>query len=298
MQPDAAVALGHLPGRRLRQPDAASRTCRATCCSSRSRSARRPRPPVIPDRVDAGEPRRRGLPERHLRRPGARGRAARHGEEAPAVRAALCLPGHGRTHQHRHRRPVGRASHPGHRAGRGRRLGHFPRAGQHAHRRAAAGRQRPGAATHAELVHGHAGRDALVRRLPREPERRAAAASPRWPCSASRRRSTPWYGPARGFSFAREVQPVLDKYCVGCHDGSPTADGRRKPDFRRPTARTLDWRKKRADGRAPVHTRVSGVASVRPPARAGKRLLPATAPGISCQHQRAWSRCSKRVTTT
>ncbi len=30
---------------------------------------------------------------------------------------------------------------------------------------------------------------------------------------------TPWRGPARGFSFAREVQPVLDKHCVGCHDG-------------------------------------------------------------------------------
>lgn len=29
----------------------------------------------------------------------------------------------------------------------------------------------------------------------------------------------PWYGPARGFSFLREVQPVLDKYCLGCHDG-------------------------------------------------------------------------------
>ena len=30
----------------------------------------------------------------------------------------------------------------------------------------------------------------------------------------------PWYGPARGFSFNREVQPVLDKYCIGCHNGS------------------------------------------------------------------------------
>lgn len=29
----------------------------------------------------------------------------------------------------------------------------------------------------------------------------------------------PWHGPARGFSFPREVQPVLDKYCIGCHDG-------------------------------------------------------------------------------
>jgi len=30
----------------------------------------------------------------------------------------------------------------------------------------------------------------------------------------------PWYGGTRGFSFLREVQPVLDQYCVGCHDGS------------------------------------------------------------------------------
>ncbi len=36
---------------------------------------------------------------------------------------------------------------------------------------------------------------------------------------------TPWYGPARGFSFVREVQPVLDAYCVGCHHGEPLAGG-------------------------------------------------------------------------
>ena len=30
----------------------------------------------------------------------------------------------------------------------------------------------------------------------------------------------PFHGPARGFGFKREVQPVLDRYCVGCHDGS------------------------------------------------------------------------------
>ncbi len=39
---------------------------------------------------------------------------------------------------------------------------------------------------------------------------------------------TPWNGPPRGFSFRREVQPVLDKYCVGCHDGSQAG----RPDFR------------------------------------------------------------------
>jgi formylglycine-generating enzyme required for sulfatase activity len=33
------------------------------------------------------------------------------------------------------------------------------------------------------------------------------------------RHLTPWHGPARGFDFEREVQPVLDKHCVKCHDG-------------------------------------------------------------------------------
>ncbi len=29
----------------------------------------------------------------------------------------------------------------------------------------------------------------------------------------------PFWGPARGFSFTREIQPVLDKHCIKCHDG-------------------------------------------------------------------------------
>ena len=29
-----------------------------------------------------------------------------------------------------------------------------------------------------------------------------------------------WYGPMRGFAYAREVQPVIDRHCVGCHDGT------------------------------------------------------------------------------
>ncbi|MCH7228876.1 hypothetical protein [Haloferula sp. A504] len=28
----------------------------------------------------------------------------------------------------------------------------------------------------------------------------------------------PFHGPPRGFSFAREVQPILDQHCIGCHD--------------------------------------------------------------------------------
>ncbi len=42
----------------------------------------------------------------------------------------------------------------------------------------------------------------------------------------------PWYGPTRGFSFTREVQPVLDKYCIGCHNGQSQADAQVLVDLR------------------------------------------------------------------
>jgi len=35
----------------------------------------------------------------------------------------------------------------------------------------------------------------------------------------------PFYGPTRGFSFEREIQPIMDKYCVSCHDGSKDIKG-------------------------------------------------------------------------
>jgi len=60
-------------------------------------------------------------------------------------------------------------------------------------------------------------------------------APPARPSMASKKkpqRIQPWYGPARGFSFRREVQPVLDKYCIGCHNGQPGKKGRRPVDMR------------------------------------------------------------------
>ena len=50
----------------------------------------------------------------------------------------------------------------------------------------------------------------------------------------------PWYGPVRGFAFAREVQPVLDRYCVGCHDGQPR-DGQPALCNLRGDQRIKDW---------------------------------------------------------
>jgi formylglycine-generating enzyme required for sulfatase activity len=59
------------------------------------------------------------------------------------------------------------------------------------------------------------------------PANRLTVASRRLPAEIE-----PWGGPVRGFSFSREVQPVLDKYCVSCHDGKPRHDNRQIPDLR------------------------------------------------------------------
>ncbi|MCX7045649.1 MAG: SUMF1/EgtB/PvdO family nonheme iron enzyme [Candidatus Sumerlaeota bacterium] len=43
---------------------------------------------------------------------------------------------------------------------------------------------------------------------------------------------TPWLWPTRGFSYPREVQPVLDKYCISCHNGESRPDGKTIPSLR------------------------------------------------------------------
>jgi len=45
----------------------------------------------------------------------------------------------------------------------------------------------------------------------------------------------PWYGPVRGFSFQREVEPVVNKYCAGCHNGQ-TGETAGKPPTSEETA--------------------------------------------------------------
>jgi formylglycine-generating enzyme required for sulfatase activity len=42
----------------------------------------------------------------------------------------------------------------------------------------------------------------------------------------------PWYGPVRGFSYRREVQPVIDRHCVACHGGTSALGRTGVPDFR------------------------------------------------------------------
>jgi hypothetical protein len=54
-----------------------------------------------------------------------------------------------------------------------------------------------------------------------------ASARPTKALSAGAQALTPIRGPQRGFSFVKEVQPMLDKHCIVCHDGK---DGK-KPDL-------------------------------------------------------------------
>ncbi|MCY2991677.1 MAG: SUMF1/EgtB/PvdO family nonheme iron enzyme [Planctomycetota bacterium] len=44
----------------------------------------------------------------------------------------------------------------------------------------------------------------------------------------------PWYGSPRPFAFAHEVFPVLEQYCIGCHDKPPTVGPRSNPCFKDP----------------------------------------------------------------
>ena len=53
---------------------------------------------------------------------------------------------------------------------------------------------------------------------------------------------TPWQDEARGFDFGREIQPVLDRHCVSCHDGSKTGPDLRggRPDVQLSKGRGFD----------------------------------------------------------
>jgi formylglycine-generating enzyme required for sulfatase activity len=64
-------------------------------------------------------------------------------------------------------------------------------------------------------------------------ERQTDSPPPSLNVAATRRKPSeiePWYGPVRGMSFPREVQPVLDRFCVGCHDGATPG----RPNFSAP----------------------------------------------------------------
>lgn len=59
------------------------------------------------------------------------------------------------------------------------------------------------------------------------PNIRNTAASRRAPSEIE-----PWFGPSRGYNYDRELQPVLDKYCAGCHNDVARPDGKTIPNLK------------------------------------------------------------------
>ena len=64
--------------------------------------------------------------------------------------------------------------------------------------------------------------------------------------------SATWEAPVRGFSFEREIQPVLNRYCAGCHDGRRGPDGSELP-YLLGDRRVEDWRSGLSGAASPGH---------------------------------------------
>jgi formylglycine-generating enzyme required for sulfatase activity len=62
-------------------------------------------------------------------------------------------------------------------------------------------------------------------------------------------KAVPSLGPSHGFSFVHDVQPVLDKYCVGCHAGEKRVEGKPQPDLRRDQGGYIVYKGGEIDGK-------------------------------------------------
>ncbi len=52
-------------------------------------------------------------------------------------------------------------------------------------------------------------------------EERLTVAPPKQPIAAEPKPLEDFYGEARGFSFVKEIQPILNEHCITCHNGTP-----------------------------------------------------------------------------
>ncbi|MCF7973800.1 MAG: SUMF1/EgtB/PvdO family nonheme iron enzyme [Phycisphaerae bacterium] len=70
------------------------------------------------------------------------------------------------------------------------------------------------------------------------------------------RQIAPWYGPARPFAYTTEVQPVLDRFCLDCHNEQD-----RKGGLSFETGNAGDWRKDKSYLNLVAYTRHPGPES-------------------------------------
>jgi hypothetical protein len=96
----------------------------------------------------------------------------------------------------------------------------------------------------------------------------------------------PFYGPARGFSFPKEIQPILDKHCIRCHNDR-SAKLKAPPEHwagKRTLTRLLE-----PAGQA-VGAKSAPEPSARPPVAGEKRAFSLLgAPNFDEQSKRYWS---------
>ena len=166
----SAIAVADLPGRCVRQPRAGARG--AGLCPAGTGAD--PRDAGGPQdsrsrRPDAG--RRRGLPARRVHRARAGRSAAGDRQELAGHGLPFRLSRLGRARPDRLRRPLGGDANSGDGAPGGRWFRQFSRAGQHAACLPGARCPGSGGAADAKLGDGHAGREAFLRRLPRDASR-------------------------------------------------------------------------------------------------------------------------------
>jgi len=58
----------------------------------------------------------------------------------------------------------------------------------------------------------------------------------------------PFYGPPRGFSFPREIQPILDRHCIGCHKDRQPVQALARGEVRQPPLAQPRSRKAAGEG--------------------------------------------------
>jgi len=89
----------------------------------------------------------------------------------------------------------------------------------------------------------------------------------------------PFYGPARGFSFPKEIQPILDKHCIGCHNDRSAL---MKP--------VPEPKNKKGGAKAPVAAKPAAAMPPRPLAPGEKRAFSLLGePNLDAGAKRYWS---------
>ncbi len=94
----------------------------------------------------------------------------------------------------------------------------------------------------------------------------------------------PFYGPARGFSFPKEIQPILDRHCVGCHHDRDQRMELKRLQHALNRERDPDWNVALAASLAPALSAAHSTSAI----------LATNRPAFSLRHDENLDRLAKR----